>query len=244
MESHDPLRIAAWSGPRNISTAMMRSWENRPDTIVCDEPLYAYYLSKTGLDHPAREDVIAHHESDWKKVVDQLCGNIHASVFYQKHMTHHLLPEIERDWLLKMTNIFLIRNPREMMVSLIKTIPIPTINDTGLPQQLDLFTYIENETSAIPLVIDAKDVLEDPETMLKKICEVIGVPFYDEMLSWPVGKRDSDGIWAPYWYKSVEASSGFTKWQPKVEQVPEALESIMTECTTIYEQLATHRLQL
>jgi len=243
MNSHDPLRIAAWSGPRNISTALMRSWENRPDTVVCDEPLYAHYLRVTGLNHPGREEVIAHHETDWEIVVDGLCGNVGAPVFYQKHMAHHLLPEIGRDWLLQMTNIFLIRDPREMITSLAKTIPNPTIDETGLPQQLGLFEHVQRETGSIPLVLDSKDVLQHPKTILTKVCNELGIPFYDEMLAWPAGSRESDGIWAPHWYASVESSTGFVQWQPKEEAVPDALESLVVECTSIYEQLAAHRLQ-
>jgi hypothetical protein len=243
MNPHNPLRIAAWSGPRNISTALMRSWENRPDTVVCDEPLYAHYLNVTGLNHPDREEVIAHHESDWEKVVDGLCGDVHAPVFYQKHMAHHLLPEIGRDWLLRMTNIFLIRDPREMITSLTKTIPNPTINETGLPQQFELFEHVHRETGSIPLVLDSRDVLEHPRTMLMNVCDVLKIPFYDEMLAWPAGSRESDGIWAPHWYASVEASTGFKEWQPKEEAVPDTLESMVVECTSIYEQLAAHRLQ-
>jgi len=222
---------------------MMRSWENRPDTVVCDEPFYAHYLKVTGLDHPAREEVLAHHESDWELVVDGLCGDVDALIFYQKHMTHHLLPEIGRDWLLAMTNIFLIRNPREMITSLVKTIQNPTIDETGLPQQLKLFEHVHRETGTIPLVLDSKDVLQHPKTILMQVCNRLGIPFYDEMVAWPAGKRESDGIWAPHWYASVEASTGFMPWQSKEEQVPDALESLALECTTIYEQLAAHRLQ-
>lgn len=221
----------------------MRSWENRPDTVVCDEPLYAHYLNVTGLNHPDCEGVIAHHESDWEKVVDGLCGDVGAPVFYQKHMAHHLLPEIGRDWLLQMTNIFLIRDPREMITSLTKTIPNPTINETGLSQQFDLFEYVQRETGSIPLVIDSRDVLEHPRSMLMRVCDVLKIPFYDEMLAWPAGSRDSDGIWAPHWYASVEASTGFMEWQPKEDRVPDTLETLVVECTCIYEQLAAHRLQ-
>ena len=238
------LRIAAWSGPRNISTAMMRSWENRPDTIVCDEPFYAHYLNETGLDHPGREEVIAHHECEWEKVVRTLTKPLDEcpEVFYQKHMSHHLLPNISRDWLSQLTNIFLIRHPREMITSLMKQISEPSIEDTGLPQQLELFESLCDAGDS-PIILDSKDILEDPRGMLTTLCDQLEIPFYDEMLSWPAGKRDSDGIWAPHWYASVEASTGFIPWKPKEEQVPAELESLCLECEDIYIQLAASRMK-
>ena len=242
MNSHDPLRIAAWSGPRNISTALMRSWENRPDTVVCDEPLYAHYLRVTGLNHPGREEVIAHHETDWKIVVDGLCGDVGAPVFYQKHMAHHLLPEIDRDWLLQMTNIFLVRDPREMITSLTKTIPNPTIDETGLPQQLELFESLCDAGDS-PIILDSKDILIDPRRMLATLCKHLEIPFYEEMLSWPAGQRDSDGIWASHWYASVEASTEFALWKRKEEQVPAEFESLCLECEDIYLQLAERKMK-
>jgi hypothetical protein len=236
------LRIAAWSGPRNISTAMMRSWENRPDTLVCDEPFYAHYLQETGLDHPGRDSILERHESNWEKIVEELTGPCTSPVYYQKQMTHHLLPDIDRTWLANVTNIFLIRHPREMMTSLVKTIPNPTIDETGLPQQVALFEYICKSTGEIPLVLDSKDILLEPRTMLTMLCEKLSIPFYETMLSWPAGKRDSDGIWAPHWYGSVEASTGFAPWKPKDETLPPAFESMCLECTALYEQLTAHTL--
>jgi len=236
------LRIAVWSGPRNISTAMMRSWENRPDTIVCDEPLYAHYLKVTGLDHPARDEVIAHHECDWKVVTNELIGSCSQPVFYQKHMSHHLLPNISRDWLSHLTNVFLIRHPREMITSLIKQIPEPCIEETGLPQQLELFEHLQL-AGQTPLILDSKDILLDPHGMLSALCRELGIPFYEEMLSWPAGKRDSDGSWAPHWYSSVESSTGFLPWKPKEEQVSDELESLCLECEEMYLQLAASKMK-
>lgn len=235
------LRIAAWSGPRNISTALMRSWENRPDTKVYDEPFYAYYLKKTGLDHPGRDEVLAHHESDWEKVIQELTGPCDQSIFYQKQMTHHLLPEISRDWLSEVTNIFLIRHPREMLTSLLKQIPNPSIKETGLPQQLELFESL-CDAGETPIVLDSKDVLQDPQGMLTTVCEHLGIPFYGKMLSWPPGNRRSDGVWAPHWYASVEASTGFAQWKRKEEDVPAEFESICLECEDIYGQLAASKM--
>ena len=220
---------------------MMRSWENRPDTFVCDEPFYAHYLKVTGLNHPVRDDVLEHHESDWEKVVQELTAPCDKPVYYQKHMSHHLLPNISRDWLSKVTNIFLIRHPREMMTSLVKTIPNPGIEETGLPQQLELFDSLRIAGS-VPIVLESKDVLHNTREMLTTLCNQLGVPFYEEMLRWPAGTRKTDGIWAPHWYGSVEASTSFTPWKSKEERVPPELESMCLECEDIYKQLAAYKM--
>jgi hypothetical protein len=237
------LRIAAWSGPRNISTAMMRSWENRPDTMVCDEPFYAHYLQETGLTHPGFEEVIHHHQTDPNKIIDSLTAPSEFAVQYQKHMTHHLLPSISTDWIGEMTNIFLIRHPREMLTSLMKQISEPTIEETGLPQQLALFESLCGDRET-PIVLESRDILQDPRGMLTKLCASLHIPFYDEMLLWPKGKRESDGVWAPHWYASVEASTGFSKWKPKEETVPAKLEALCLECEDIYVQLRAHKMTL
>lgn len=241
----DVIRVAMWSGPRNISTAMMRAWGNRPDTIVCDEPLYAHYLKQTGLDHPGREKVIAHHECDWRKVVTWLTGTLPTgkTIFYQKHMSHHLLPEIEREWLTRLTNCFLIREPREMLTSLIKNVPNAKLPDTGLPQQVELFESERRRLGATPPVLDARDVLENPRGLLEALCRQIGVPFMTEMLSWPPGRRETDGIWAPHWYAAVEKSTSFEPYRPKNEPVPDALRGLLSECEQHYRQLHGNRLR-
>lgn len=163
-----PMRIAIWSGPRNISTAMMRSWGNRPDTVVVDEPFYAHYLKTTGIEHPGRDEVIATHECDWRKVAAQLTGPIPGgkAIYYQKHMAHHWMPYFDTAFLDQLTHAFLIREPREMLTSLVKNVPHPTLESTGLPQQLELFRREQNRTGRTPPVIDARDVLENPRRML------------------------------------------------------------------------------
>jgi len=235
------LRIAAWSGPRNISTAMMRSWGNRPDTVVCDEPFYAHYLQETGLHHPGYQEVLAHHETNCEKVIDSLLAPCESAVFYQKHMTHHLLPSIDCSWLSKVENIFLIRNPREMLTSLVNQIPNPTIEDTGLPQQLALFTTL-CEQGQTPIVIDSKDILQNPRVMLSALCDALGIPFYVEMLSWSTGTRTTDGVWAPHWYASVESSTGFALWKAKEIEVSTEFESLCLECEDIYLQLSARKM--
>ncbi len=233
-----------WSGPRNISTALMRSWGNRPDTFVCDEPLYAHYLKVTGLDHPGRDEIVAHHENDWREVAAWLTGPIPEGkvVFYQKHMAHHLLPEIEREWLGSLTHCFLIREPREMLTSLIKVLPRPRLEDTGLPQQVELFERERERTGATPPVLDARDVLDDPRGMLEALCRKVGVPFTEAMLSWPAGPRATDGIWARHWYSQVERTTSFQPFKPKGEKVPSELQPLLAECETLYTCLYQQRL--
>ena len=238
------IRIAMWSGPRNISTAMLRSWENRPDTFVCDEPLYAHYLQQTGREHPGASEVIEHHETDWRKVVAWLTDDVPdgQAVFYQKHMAHHLLPMIERDWLSGLTNCFLIRDPREMITSLLQIIPDPKIEDTGMPQQVEIFELVRRRTGATPPVLDSRDVLEDPRRMLALLCEAVGVEFDESMLSWPAGSRDTDGIWAKHWYANVEKSTGFAPYRPKTDAVPHSHSDMHAECMEYYNTLYAHRL--
>ena len=239
-----PLRLAMWSGPRNISTALMRAWENRLDAVVCDEPLYAHYLWRTGLPHPGAAEVIAAGNTDWRQVVAWLTGPVPGGrrVFYQKHMAHHLLPEIGREWLAEVTNCFLIRDPQEMLPSLLGILPEPTLADTGLPQQVEIFERVRGHTGAVPPVLDARDVLEHPRELLSGLCAAVGVPFSEAMLSWPAGPRETDGVWAKHWYASVEASTGFVPYRPKPDCVPERLEALHEKCRTIYDGLHVHRL--
>lgn len=233
-----------WSGPRNISTAMMRSWGNRPDTFVCDEPFYAHYLDVTGLDHPGAAEVIAHHETDCAGVIAWLTGPIPdgRAIFYQKHMTHHMLDDVDRGWLNDVTSCFLIRDPREMLTSLVRNIPEPTLRDTGLPQQVEIFRQVRGRTGEIPPVLDARDVLENPRGMLARLCERLGVEFTDAMLSWPPGPRDTDGIWSKHWYDAVERSTSFHPYRPKSDQLPAHLIDLYDQCTTHYTELHNHRL--
>src|SRR5213595_383383 len=165
MPSNKPVRIAMWSGPRNISTAMMRAWGNRPDTIVVDEPFYAYYLKATGKQHPGADEVIAVGQTDWRKVVEQCGRGLSAptkKIVFQKQMTHHLLPEIDREWIVDLTNCFLIRDPREVILSYVKKNPEPELEDLGFVQQSEIFEFIRERTNSIPPIVDARDVLEHP----------------------------------------------------------------------------------
>ncbi len=234
-----------WSGPRNISTAMMRAWGNRTDTVVVDEPFYAYYLQNTGANHPGAEEVIAHGETNWRKVVDHLTTFMpgEKTVFYQKQMTHHLLPEISREWLRSVTNCFLIRHPAEVIASYIKKNHDPSVEDLGFVQQMEIFDFVCAHVGTVPPVLDARDVLENPARTLGLLCDVVGVPFSDRMLSWPPGLRETDGIWAKHWYSEVENSTSFRPYTERVVEMPGRLRGVHDECLKVYEQLSKHRLR-
>jgi hypothetical protein len=223
---------------------MMRAWGNRGDTFVCDEPLYAHYLNRTGRDHPGAVEVIAAGETDVAKVIEWLTGPVPggARVFYQKHMTHHLLPEIDRGWLRRVSNCFLIREPREVITSLIKHVPDATLADTGFPQQSEVFERVAESMGRVPPVVDARDVLENPRTVLDKLCGAVGVEFTERMLSWAPGLRETDGVWAKYWYKEVETTTSFRPYKPKDEPVPERMRGVLEACDTFYRRLYKHRL--
>jgi hypothetical protein len=241
-----PVRIAMWSGPRNISTAMMRAWGNRADTTVVDEPLYAYYLERTGKDHPLAAEIVAQGETDWRKIVAQLTkGPIPGGkrIFFQKQMTHHLLPEIERDWIVDLTNCFLIRDPREVILSYIKKNPDPSLEDLGFAQQCEIFDFVRERTGKIPPVIDADEVLQHPETALRRLCAAIGVEFDTAMLRWPPGLRETDGIWAKHWYDAVARSTSFAPYKPREGEVPDSLNGIYERCLECYARLSKHRIR-
>ncbi len=241
------VRLAMWSGPRNISTAMMRSFGARPDAFVCDEPLYAHYLQVTqDRRHPGFDETLARHDADWRRVTNWLTGPVPngATLFYQKQMAHHLLPNVGREWINDLTNCFLIRDPWEMLTSLIEFIPSPTLADTGLPQQVELFQSLRIATGGFPLVIDAQDVLENPRGMLLAICDSLDIPFYEEMLAWPPGLRETDGAWAPFFYDKVALTTSFGPYRRKVVELASELRPLLAECNALFEQLAEHRLRM
>jgi hypothetical protein len=235
-----------WSGPRNLSTALMRAWGNRPDTAVVDEPLYAFYLAETGLDHPGREEVLRAQPTDWREVARQLAGPVPGgrALFYQKHMAHHLLPEVDRAWLddASFRHAFLLREPRAVLASLARVIPHPRVEDTGLPQQAELFRRFADRAGAPPPVVNARDVLGDPEGLLRALCTALGVPFDPAMLRWPPGPRGTDGVWARHWYASVERSTGFEPPRAERAEVPGRLLDVLAECEAHYAMLYAHRL--
>lgn len=232
------IRLAVWSGPRNISTALMRSWENRPDTTVVDEPLYAHYLYATGLDHPGWEEVIAAGETDWRKVVAALLGPVPEGtrVFYQKQMAHHMLAGIDRGWVTGLTNVLLIRDPREVVASYVRSRPDVAAEDLGLPQQIRLFDELETAGTPPP-VIDARDFLLDPESYLRALCHHVGVAFTPRMLAWPPGRRDTDGVWGRYWYDAVWRSTGFAEYRSRDPRLEGHAAAVADQCLPMYERL-------
>lgn len=241
MTERAPVRIAMWSGPRTLSTATMRAWENRPDTVVVDEPLYAYYLAATGIDHPGRDQILASQPTDWHTVVHSLTTDDlpdGATISYQKHMTHHVLPEIDLGTLEPLTHAHLIRDPRRVLASYTKVREQPTLADLGVQQQVALHRRFGGP------VVDSDDLLRDPEGVLRALCAAIGVPFDAAMLSWPAGPRNSDGVWAPYWYASVEASTGFGPYRgTDVPDLPDHLAALAEQCRPYYAELASQALR-
>ena len=236
------VHLAMWSGPRNISTALMRAWENRSDSRVVDEPLYAYYLDQTGLNHPVRDEVIAAGEPDWRVVVDELTAPLPpgVDVYYQKHMTHHLIPQLPRDWITRLTNVLLIRDPAEVVASYVRSRSDVVAEDIGLVQQTDLYDLLDG---AVP-VIDSADFLRNPEGYLRWLCDYAGLPFRESMLSWPAGPRDSDGVWAPYWYDAVIASTGFEPYHERSVSLSGAALAAAEQSRPHYERLHAVRLCL
>ena len=223
---------------------MMRAWGNRNDTVVIDEPFYAYYLKVTGIEHPGADEVILTGETDWRKVVAHLTGQIPngKTIFFQKHMTHHLLPEIEREWVAAVTNCFLIRDPREVIHSYIKKREDPALEDFGFVQQAEIFDFVQTCTNAVPPVVDARDVLENPERTLRLLCEAVGVEFRKSMLCWPSGLRDTDGVWAKHWYGEVAKTTSFQPHHPMQYEMPQRFREIHERCRECYERLFPYRL--
>ncbi|HTD29498.1 MAG TPA: hypothetical protein VK660_08940 [Xanthomonadaceae bacterium] len=246
-----PLRIAMWSGPRNISTAMMRAWENRGDCAVSDEPLYAPYLAETGADHPMRAQVLAAGDTDWRNVVRNLLGPVPGNkrIWYQKHMSHHLLPgmlsaDAHRAWIFELANVLLIRDPREVVASYLKARATVTPDEIGLPQQVELHELLCTAGKPPPIV-DAGDFLRAPEAHLRALCDLTGIDFTDRMLRWPTGARDSDGVWAPHWYGHVWESTGF---EQRTDSSPVQLASagarVAEACMPHYQRLHALRLRV
>jgi hypothetical protein len=238
-------RIAMWSGPRTISTALMRSWENRPDCRVVDEPFYACYLSETGLEHPCRKEILQAQSSDRNWVIQQLTDVAPATdYFFQKHMTHHMPRGTDMSWSTHMRHFFLIRDPAEVIASYLDKMPSVTADAIGIVRQSELFEVIEVLTGERPVVIDCSDVLRDPGSILRQLCEQLEVPFLEEcMLKWPAGQRGSDGVWARHWYQSVEESTGFASHSPgQVSLAPEH-QALADKMQGYYQQMAEHRLR-
>ncbi len=240
------VTIAMWSGPRNISTAMMYSFGNRPDCAAWDEPFYAFSLLRHGNDHPLRAEILAAGESDYEKLAAQCLAPPPAGkqIFYQKHMTHHMLRGFDRRWIGNLSNAFLIRAPERVLASYVRKWAEVSLRDIGFLEQSEIFREVADQTGRAPPVIDAEDVLADPRGMLTALCGALGVTFRAEMLAWPKGPKPFDGVWARHWYEAVWSSTGFERRasDAKPTILPDSLRRIADEARPMYEALRSHRL--
>jgi hypothetical protein len=238
------LRIAMWSGPRNLSTAVMRSFSSRSDTFVSDEPFYGCFLKTTGADHPLREEVIAAMDCEWHSVLASLRGDPAdgAPVWYQKHMWHHMAGPIGYDDFAGFTHAFLIRDPAQMIASYLRKRESAAFENFGLDRQAEFFEREADRLGRAPPVVDANDVLADPAGVLSRLCAALAIPWEPAMLSWPPGRRETDGPWAPHWYAAVEKSTGFGPPETGPVELPGEARELADRCRPYYERLAEHRL--
>jgi hypothetical protein len=238
-ENESVKRVAMWSGPRNLSTAMMYAFAQRSDCTVTDEPFYAAYLQETGLTHPMRKEIIAAGNVNPNAVIAAcLSGNDDSRPLrYQKHMTQHMLPQFDRSWLAKMTNIFLIRHPARVLVSYDKKRDNPTLMDIGFPQQVELVDLVTSLSGAVPIIVDSADIRSNPAGMLRLLCEKIGVPFDDAMLSWPKGGNIKDGVWAPHWYNAVWNSTGFAGAESPIPELALEQRALLGDAMALYKKM-------
>lgn len=243
--STQPLRIAMWSGPRNMSTTMMRSFGARGDTVCVDEPFYAAYLAATGLTHPMTEAIFAAQSRDPAIVAADMaaCPDPDAAVFYQKHMTHHMLPDTPRGWMAACENVFLIRHPARVIASYARKMPEVSLTAIGFPQQASLFEHASTLQGRPPIVVDSDAILRDPRGLLRALCAALDLPWQNAMLSWPAGPRPEDGAWAPHWYDAVWRSTGFGPAPGALPSVDAAWQDIYADALDIYEELAAHQLR-
>lgn len=233
-------RIAMWSTPRSLSTALMRSWESRSDTIVVDEPLHGVFIKLGNWQYEGREEVIEKCETDWKKVIKSLLAPLPEGkkVYYQKHLVHHTdFDEIALDWIYNLDNCFLVRNPREIISSYLKKWPDIT-GDLGFAQMLKIFRLVKENKGKIPPVIDAQDLQTKPKETLTKLCEYLGIAFSESMLSWKKGKREKDGPWTKRgWYDNVSKSSSFKPYKKRDISIPAEYEKLCKEAEEVYNEL-------
>ena len=238
--------IAMWSGPRNISTALMRSFENRSDCFVSDEPFYSYFLYKTGLKHPLYDEIIKSGLINYNKIIKYITGPIPSSknIWYQKHMAHHILEGENLDWIKNMKNCLLIRHPNDVILSYSKKNEINSIQQLGYLQQIKIYKMLIKEMELAPIIIDAQDLLRNPKNMLIEMCKKLRIKFDDNMLSWPPGIRETDGIWGKHWYKQVEASTGFKPYTKTDRIIPPKYIKLNDECMQYYDFLYQNRIIL
>jgi len=232
-------RIAMWSGPRNLSTAMMYAFGARADCAVWDEPYYAAYLLKTGLEHPMRSEILAKWPHDAGQIAERLLGDIPRGkpVFYQKHMTQHMLPGFDRAWMRGVTNVFLIRHPARVIASYHAKRESPTLADTGFREQAALFDQVAQDTGHAPIVVDSADIRANPKAMLHALCTAIDLPYDADMLHWPKGGHAQDGPWAPHWYPAVWNSTGFAGAEGPLPTIDGPLHDVLAKALPYYKQL-------
>jgi hypothetical protein len=239
------IRIAMWSGPRNLSTAMMRSFGSRADTFVTDEPFYGCFLKDTGLDHPMREDVIESMDCDWRNVMDALRGETPdgSPIWYQKHMWHMMVGPVGYEDFAGFRHAFLIREPERMIASYLKKREAALFDDFGLEKQAEFFEREADRLGHAPPVIDANDVLSDPGGVLSKLCEALDIRWDPAMLSWTPGRRETDGVWAAHWYNAVEKSTGFGEPDKGPVELSDEDRRLAERMHPYYQRLAAHRLR-
>ena len=237
------MNIYMWSGPRNLSTALMRSFENRADTTVWDEPLYGYYLNETKKDHPMYKEIIETYEIDINKLTKKIISKEkNKQIFYQKHMTHHILTKTPINWITKGANVFLIRDPKDVILSYIQKNILKSSNDIGFPMQRKLFNLVK-DGGGNPIIINADDLSTNPRNVLFNLCVELKIKFSEKMLMWAKGKRDSDGIWEKVWYQNVQSSTNFEKLKKNNQTIPKIYENIYKECLDIYNELNLFRIK-
>ena len=241
----DPCRIAMWSGPRNLSTALMYSFAARGDCAVWDEPFYAAYLKASVIEHPMNTQVITAGEPDAARAAKACLGRIPQSqtLFYQKHMTHHMIPQFDRGFMQGLTNVFLIRHPARVVASYAKKREAPTLADIGFVQQSDLFDVAANFLGRAPVVIDSATIRANPKAALQTLCAALAIPFTDAMLHWPAGPKVYDGVWAPHWYNAVHLSTSFDTTEDTLPTLPPDFQRLVDEALPHYDKLAAHALR-
>lgn len=238
------MKIAMWSGPRNLSTALMYSFAARPDCAAWDEPFYAAYLAATGIDHPMRDAIVAAHDANPVSVAAACAGPVPGgkALYYQKHMTLHMIPEFDRGFMRDLANVFLIRHPARVVASYSQKREAPTLADIGFVQQAELFDEVAGWSGRAPLVIDSADIRANPRESLTKLCTALGIPFHDSMLSWPPGPKPWDGVWAPHWYNAVHASTGFGEAEAPLPTLAAQYAPLVEQALPHYQRLARFKL--
>ena len=238
--------ICMWSGPRNLSTAMMRSFGSRSDFAVMDEPFFAPFLAVSDKDHPGRAETLKRHETDPEKVA-QLCqadGPNGEAYVFQKHMPHHMLDEFPLEWAKQARHFFLIREPARVIASYVKGREAFDLDDLGFAPQIRMYDTLSDMTEQVIPIVDSFDILSDPPGILAKLCTALEIPFDPAMLSWPAGPQPEDGAWAPYWYHSVERSTGFQKPPTRTVDIGPEFNEMLAECEADYAKLRARRIRV